>query len=162
MAMKDLEDLFLHTLQDIYYAEKQIAKALPTMMDKASNSDLRELFGSHRSETDGQIQRLETVFRLLGKDAQGEHCPAIEGIIDEAEELIEEIEDEETRDAAMIAAAQAVEHYEIARYGTLISWAELLDFDEASNHLRDTLDEEKDADSKLTRIAEDRLNRKAA
>jgi ferritin-like metal-binding protein YciE len=162
MAIKDLNGLFLHTLKDIYYAERQITKALPQMAKKADNAKLKELFESHLGETKGQIERLEAVFKLLGEKAKGEECPAIEGIIDEAKELMSEIEDPETRDAAMIAAAQAVEHYEITRYGTLISWAELLGLEEASNHLRDNLDEEKDADSKLTRIAEDKLNKQAA
>ena len=162
MAIRDLKDLFLHTLKDIYYAERQITKALPKMAEKADSGDLQDLFKAHQDETKGQIERLEKVFEVLGEQAQGERCPAIDGIIDEAEELIGEIEDGDTRDAAMIAAAQAVEHYEITRYGTLISWAELLGLEEASNHLRDNLDEEKDADSKLTRIAEDKLNKQAA
>lgn len=162
MAINDLKDLFLHTLKDIYYAERQITKALPKMAAKTDSSDLKHLFEAHLDETKHQIKRLETVFDVLGEQAQGEKCPAIDGIIEEAEELIAEIDDGDTRDAAMIAAAQAVEHYEITRYGTLISWAELLGLEEASNHLRDNLDEEKDADSKLTRIAEDKLNKQAA
>ena len=162
MAIRDLKDLFLHTLKDIYYAERQITKALPKMAEQADSDDLQDLFKTHLDETRGQIQRLEKVFEVLGEQVQGERCTAIDGIIDEAEELIGEIEDGDTRDAAMIAAAQAVEHYEITRYGTLISWAGLLGLEEASNYLRDNLDEEKDADSKLTRIAKDKLNKQAA
>ena len=162
MAIQDLKDLFVHTLKDIYYAESQITKALPKMAEKADSDALRNLYEAHLDETKDQIARLETVFGLLGVEVKGERCPAIDGIIEETEELIGEIEDGDTRDAAMIAAAQAVEHYEITRYGTLISWAELLGLEEASNHLRDNLDEERDADSKLTRIAEDKLNKQAA
>ena len=162
MAIRDLKDLFLHTLKDIYYAERQITKALPKMAEQADSDDLQDLFKTHLDETRGQIQRLEKVFEVLGEQVQGERCTAIDGIIDEAEELIGEIEDGDTRDAAMIAAAQAVEHYEITRCGTLISWAGLLGLEEASNYLRDNLDEEKDADSKLTRIAKDKLNKQAA
>jgi ferritin-like metal-binding protein YciE len=162
VAIQDLKGLFLHTLKDIYYAERQITKALPKMAKKTDSGDLKKLFESHLGETKTQIERLEKVFEILGEKAQGETCPAIDGIIKEAEELMGEIKDGDTLDAAMIAAAQAVEHYEITRYGTLISWGELLGLEEASNHLRDSLDEEKDADSKLTRIAEDKLNKQAA
>ena len=162
MAIQDLKDLFLHTLRDIYYAERQITKALPKMAEKAESGELKTLFEDHLDETKRQIGRLEKVFEFMGEQAKGEKCPAIEGIINEAEELMGEIDDRDTLDAAMIASAQAVEHYEITRYGTLISWAELLELEEASNHLRDNLDEEKDADSKLTRIAEDKLNKQAS
>ena len=162
MSIKSLEDLFEHTLKDIYFAENHIHKSLPKVIDKVSNRNLETLFKQHREETKGHIERLEKVFDKIGKKAAGEECPAIEGIVKEAEELMDEISDAETLDAALIAAGQAVEHYEITRYGTLITWAEELGHDEVVHLLRDNLAEEKDADSKLTRIAEDKLNKKAA
>ncbi|TCD13319.1 ferritin-like domain-containing protein [Oricola cellulosilytica] len=162
MAIKDLNDLFEHTLEDIYFAENHIHKSLPKMIEKSTNASLKKLFKDHRTETEGQIERLKKVFDVIGKKASGEECPAIEGIVKEAEELIDEISDAETLDAALIAAAQAVEHYEITRYGTLLTWAEVLGHDEAINLLRDNIEEEKSADSKLTRLAEDKLNQKAA
>ncbi len=161
MAIKNLNDLYVHTLKDIYYAEKQILKALPKMMKKADSSQLAALFSEHKAETETQVNRLEQVFKIIGEPAKGEKCPAIEGIIKETEELMSEVEDADTLDAAMIASAQAVEHYEITRYGSLISWAERLGHEEVVNILRDTLGEEKDADSKLTRLAEDHLNQEA-
>jgi len=162
MSLKTLSDLFEHTLQDIYFAENFIHKNLPTMIDKSSNASLKKLFKDHRAETEGQIDRLKKVFELIGKEAKGEECPAIEGIVKEAEELIDEIKNPETLDAALIAAAQAVEHYEITRYGTLLTWAKELGHEDAISLLRDNIEEEKSADSKLTRLAEDRLNKKAA
>ena len=162
MSLKNLSDLFEHTLQDVYFAENYIHKNLPTMIEKSSNASLKKLFKDHRAETEGQIDRLKKVFEIIGKKASGEECPAIEGIVKEAEELIEEIEDADTLDAALIAAAQAVEHYEITRYGTLLTWAKELGHDDAISYLRDNMEEEKSADSKLTRLAEDRLNKKAA
>ncbi len=162
MSIKSLEDLFEHTLQDIYFAENHIHKSLPKVIDHVSNPELKKLFEAHRKETKGHIERLEKVFEALGKKASGEECPAIEGITKEAEELMDEVGDKMTMDAALIAAGQAVEHYEITRYGTLITWAEELGYDEVVSLLRDNLSEEKDADSKLTRIAEDKLNKKAA
>lgn len=161
-APSNLKDLFMHGLKDIYYAENQITKALPKMAEQATAAALRKGFEDHLKETKEQIKRLDQVFELCGEKAQGEKCPAIEGIIKEGEEMMTEIKDGETRDAAMIAAAQAVEHYEIARYGTLIAWAEMLGMKEAQNLLRDTLAEEKDTDAKLNRLAEDKLNKKAA
>jgi len=162
MALKNLSDLFEHTLQDVYFAENFIHRKLPTMIEKSSNASLGKLFRDHRIETEGQIDRLKKVFEILGKKPSGEECPAIEGIVKEAEDLIGEIDDNETLDAALIAAAQAVEHYEITRYGTLLTWAKLLGHDEAISYLRDNIEEEKSADAKLTRLAEDRLNKKAA
>lgn len=158
----NLQELFVHTLKDIYYAENQIAKALPKMAERASASGLRKGFEEHLNETKTQIKRLEQVFKLCGEKASGEKCPAIVGILQEGEELMKEIKDDDTRDAGMIAAAQAVEHYEIARYGALVAWAGELGMTDARNILRDTLAEEKDADAKLTRLAEDKLNKKAA
>jgi ferritin-like metal-binding protein YciE len=158
----NLKDLFLHTLKDIYYAENQIVKALPKMAQKASSSELKKGFEEHLKQTKEQIKRLDQVFKMCGEKASGEQCPGIDGILEEGEELMKEIKDNDTRDAAMIAAAQAVEHYEIARYGALVFWAGLLNMPEARNLLRDTLAEEKDTDSKLNRLAEDKLNQKAA
>ena len=158
MSIENMDDLFLHTLKDIYYAENQVLKALPKMAKKASSPELKEAFETHRTETEGQVQRLENVFKLLGKKPAGETCPAIDGIIEEASELMDEIEDANTLDAAMIAAAQAVEHYEITRYGTLVSWAGELGLDEAAAILEETLAEEKATDLKLTELGESRIN----
>jgi ferritin-like metal-binding protein YciE len=161
MSVKNLNELFVHTLKDVYYAERQLLKALPKMARKARSSPLRQLFEEHEAETREQIERLKQVFQLAGERAGGETCPAIEGILEEADELMDEIDDADTLDAAMIGAAQAAEHYEIARYGTLVAWAESLGMQEAVDVLRRTLAEEKDADAKLTRLAEDQLNERA-
>lgn len=161
MAVKTMQDLFVHTLGDIYYAENQILKALPRMAEKARSEELREAFEQHIEETREQVQRLEQVFRMVNQPPKGERCDAIEGIIKEAETLISEIEDDEVRDAGMLAAAQAVEHYEISRYGTLIAWAEELEMDDAIDLLEETLDEEKNADRLLTEIAEGDVNEDA-
>jgi ferritin-like metal-binding protein YciE len=162
MALKSLQDLFVHTLKDIYFAENLIIKKLPTMSKEAGAAALKKIFDEHLTETKTHAQRLEKVFELIGEKAEGEECPAIEGIVEEAEELLDEISDASTKDAALIAAAQAVEHYEITRYGTLVAWPKELGHDEVANILRETLAEEKDADNKLLRLAEDRLNKKAA
>jgi ferritin-like metal-binding protein YciE len=162
MKVTDLNDLFVHTLKDIYFAERQIVKALPKMVKSADSKDLAKLFEGHLEETKHQIARLEEVFKGLGKKAAGEECPAIEGILKEAEELMGSIKDADTRDAAMIAAAQAVEHYEITRYGTLVSWGRLLGHKDAVTLLEATLKEEHSADTKLTKIAESKLNKQAA
>jgi ferritin-like metal-binding protein YciE len=162
MKVTDLDDLFVHTLKDIYFAERQIVKALPKMVKAAQSKDLAKAFDSHLAETKEQVSRLEQVFKGLGKKAEGEECPAIEGILKEAEELMSSIEDADTRDAAIIAAAQAVEHYEITRYGTLVAWAELLGLKDAAKLLSATLKEEHNADAKLTKIAESKLNKEAA
>ena len=158
----NLKELFVHTLKDIYYAENRIAKALPKMAERASAPGLRKGFEEHLKETKAQIKRLQQIFELCGERPSGEKCPAIDGILQEGEELMKEIKDDDTRDAGMIAAAQAVEHYEIARYGALVAWAGQLGMTDARNILRDTLAEEKDTDAKLTRLAEDKLNKKAA
>jgi ferritin-like metal-binding protein YciE len=160
--IKTMDDLFVHTLQDIYYAENQIVKALPDMIEKASDPQLKQGFQTHLRETDNQIKRLEQAFRLLGQDPKGVDCPAIDGIIEEAEEIAGEIEDTAVLDAALIAAAQAVEHYEITRYGSLIAWAEQLGRKDVAALLKQSLDEEKAADKKLTALAESKVNRKAA
>jgi ferritin-like metal-binding protein YciE len=159
--IKTMDDLYLHTLQDIYYAENQILKALPKMIDKAASPQLKQAFSSHLQETEGQVRRLEQAFAALGKDAKGTTCPAIKGIIEEAEELISDCDDDNVRDAAMLAAAQAVEHYEISRYGTLIAWSRQLGKSDVAGLLEQTLEQEKGADSKLSEIAEGSVNRQA-
>jgi ferritin-like metal-binding protein YciE len=162
MKIKNLSDLFEHTLKDIYYAEKQIVKALPKMAKAADSPELARAFESHLQETKEHIVRLEKVFEILGKKAVGEKCPAIDGILTEGEEMMKEIKDPDTRDAAMIADAQSVEHYEITRYGTLVSWGELLGNKDAVKLLSATLKEEHGADSKLNKLAESKLNKQAA
>lgn len=162
MAIENLHGLFVHTLQDIYFAEQLIVKKLPKMAEKASSSQLKSSFEAHLAETREHVKRLEQVFEKLGEKAKAEECPAIEGITKEAEDLIKEIKDPETRDAAMLAAAQAVEHYEITRYGTLVAWAEEMGHNNVIPLLRRTLEEEKATDAKLSGLAESRLNRKAA
>lgn len=159
--IKTLDDLFVHTLQDIYYAEKQITKALPKMIDKATNPELKQGFETHLRETEGQIERLERVFQMHGQTPKGVDCPAIDGIIKETNEIAGDIADKQVLDAALIAAAQAVEHYEITRYGTLIAWAKQLGRDDCASVLQETLDEEKATDDKLTRMAESKVNRQA-
>ncbi|TRO87663.1 ferritin-like domain-containing protein [Glycocaulis profundi] len=162
MSVETKKDLFLHTLRDIYYAEKRIAKALPKMAGKVENKDLKAAFESHAKETEEQIRRLETVFEQCGEKAEGETCPAIEGLIDEAEELMDEVEDQEVLEAALLAGAQAVEHYEIARYGTLCAWASELGHEDSRKLLEETLEEEKSTDGKLTTLAKDKVNLRAA
>lgn len=160
--IKNLNDLYVHLLRDIYYAEKQIEKALPKMARKADNSELKAAFEEHLNETKNQISRLERVFELAGKKASGETCPAIEGIIEEAEDLMDDVTDASTLDAAMIAAAQAVEHYEITRYGTILAYADQLGMGEAVDILRETIAEEENADKKLTVLAKAAINPQAA
>ena len=160
--ISSLDELFLHGLQDIYYAEKKIVSALPKMIDKARSDDLRTGFETHLEETRGQVDRLERVFKLCDETPKGVECPAIDGIIEEAEEISGEVGDEQVMDAALAAAAQAVEHYEIARYGALVAWARALGKDECAEILHETLEEEKATDEKLTRLAEKDLNRRAA
>ncbi len=160
--IKNMEDLFVHTLRDIYYAEKQIVKALPDMIEKASDPQLKQGFQTHLRETENHVKRLEQVFNMTGKKAQGVDCPAIDGIIEEANEVAGEVEKKPVLDAALIAAAQAVEHYEMTRYGTLIAWAKQLGKNDVATLLNQTLDEEKATDKKLTSMAETEVNRKAA
>ncbi|SFO17847.1 Ferritin-like metal-binding protein YciE [Sphingomonas sp. OK281] len=155
------DDLFLHQLQDVYYAENQITKALPKMIDKATAPALKQGFETHLRETEGQIARLEQIFTLLGEKAKAVTCPAIDGIIKEANEVAGEIEDKAVLDAALIASAQAVEHYEITRYGTLIAWADQLGRSEIAAILKQTLDEEYATDDKLTAMATSAINPKA-
>ena len=160
--IRTMDDLFVHTLQDIYYAENHIVKTLPDMIEKASDAALKQGFQSHLGETKMQIKRLEQVFKLHGAEIKGVDCPAIDGIIEEADDVAGEIEDRRVLDAALIGAAQAVEHYEIARYGTLIAWAKHLGRNDSARLLEQNLAEEKAADTKLTGIAENFVNRKAA
>jgi ferritin-like metal-binding protein YciE len=156
-----LQELFLHTMRDMYYAEKQIEKALPKMISKVSDGALKDGFESHLEETHNHVKRLEDGFRALGEESKGVDCPAIDGIIKEAEDVAGDVEDQDVLDAALAAAAQAVEHYEISRYGTLIAWSKQLGHDECTRLFEATLEEEKAADAKLTKYAEQRLNQAA-
>jgi len=160
--IKTLDDLFVHTLQDIYYAEQQITKALPEMIEMASDPQLKQAFQTHLGETEQQIQMVEQVFRMHGHDPEGVTCPAIDGIIDEAQDIAGDIDDPQVLDAALLAAAQAVEHYEITRYGTLVAWAKQLGREDCASVLHQILDQEKATDQKLSRIAESKINTKAA
>jgi ferritin-like metal-binding protein YciE len=160
--IKTMDDLFVHTLRDIYYAENQIVKALPDMIEKAADTGLKQAFQAHLGETRNHIARLEQVFQMHGVEAKGVDCPAIDGIIDEANDVAGEVDDKRVLDAALIAAAQAVEHYEMTRYGTLVAWAKQLGRSDCASVLQQNLDEEKAADTKLTTLAERGINRKAA
>ena len=160
--IKTMNDLFAHQLQDIYYAEKQLVKALPKMADQATDKQLKEGFLTHLDETKVHVQRLEQVFKSLGFEVKAVDCPAIDGILEEADEVTGEVEDKAVLDAALIASAQAVEHYEITRYGSLIAWAKQLGRTDCAALLQQNLDEEKAADKKLTNLAESTVNRRAA
>ncbi len=161
-ADKDLNELFLDTLKDIYYAEKQILKALPKMAKAAQSDKLQAAFLKHQDETEGQIERLEQIFELLGKPARGKKCDAIEGILDEGKEIMDEYKGMSALDAGLLAAAQAVEHYEMSRYGTLKAWALKLNNPKAAKLLDQTLNEEKKTDDTLSKIAETAVNYEAA
>jgi len=160
--IKTMSDLFAHQLQDIYYAERQLVKALPKMADKATDKQLKEGFLTHLEETKGHVTRLEQVFKGLGFEVKAVDCPAIDGIIEEADEVAGEVADKKVLDAALINAAQAAEHYEIVRYGSLIAWARQLGRNDAAALLQKTLDEEKMTDKKLTSLAEGQVNFRAA
>jgi ferritin-like metal-binding protein YciE len=157
-----MDDLFLHTLQDIYYAEHQIEKALPDMVSKASDSELKKGFQAHLKQTRGQIKRLDQAFKKLKQEPQGTKCPAIDGILDEASDIAGDVDDKMVLNAALIGAAQAVEHYEITRYGTLVTWAKTLGRNDVAKLLAANLKEEKATDLKLSGIAKKKINRKAA
>jgi ferritin-like metal-binding protein YciE len=159
--MKTLEDLFYGMLQDVYYAEKQLLKALPKMAKQASNQELSQAFLKHRDQTEGQIGRLEQAFEMIDKKPRAKKCDAILGIIEEGKEVMEEVDDEEALDAGLIGAAQAAEHYEIARYGTLCAWAKQMGKPQIARVLHQTLEEEKQTDELLTQIAEASVNRAA-
>jgi ferritin-like metal-binding protein YciE len=161
-ATKSLHDLFVNLLKDMYYAEKQILKALPKMAKKADSDELRQAFERHLQETEGQVERLEQVFALCELKPAGKTCHAIKGILEEGEEDMKDAKDPNVLDAGMIADAQAVEHYEIARYGTMIAWARQLGRNDAAALLQETLDQEYNADLVLTELAETTLNREAA
>jgi ferritin-like metal-binding protein YciE len=161
--IQTMDDLFLHGLQDIYYAENQIVKSLPKMIEKATNRDLTKGLKDHVGETEKQVARLEQVFKLLGEEPKGVKCPAIDGLISEADDVAGEVADKNVLDAAVVGAAQAVEHYEIARYGTLIAWADELGREDVIRLLTTNLNEEKAADKKLSTVALRKgVNRKAA
>jgi ferritin-like metal-binding protein YciE len=159
---KTLEHLFYETLKDIYFAEKQILKALPKMAKAANSNDLRQAFEKHRGETEGHVERLEEVFDLIDRPARGKTCDAILGIVDEGKEVMEEFGDSSALDAGLLAGAQAVEHYEISRYGTLRAWAAELGLNDAVRLLDQTLAEEKKTDELLTKLAEGAVNLAAA
>lgn len=161
MTEKRLEDLFHDTLKDIYYAERKILKALPKMAKGAQSPELKAAFEKHREETEGQIERLQQVFEILGKRPQAKTCPAIEGILEEGEEILEEYKGTPALDAGLVSAAQAVEHYEMARYGTLKRWAETLGMKDAATLLSATLEEETKTDKALSVLAAASANQKA-
>lgn len=160
--IKTLNDLFVHQLRDIYYAEKKIVQALPEMIEKANDPQLKQGFMMHLEETKNHVARVEEVFRMHGVEAKAVDCPAIDGIIEEAQEVAGEVDDRAVMDAALISAAQAVEHYEITRYGTLIAWAKKLGRNDCASVLQKNLDEEKATDKKLTSMAEAGVNLRAA
>src|ERR1700730_8614255 len=160
--IKTMNDLFVHQLQAIYYAEKQLVKALPKMADKATDKQLKQGFLTHLDETKTHAQRLEQVFQLIGAEVKAVDCPAIDGIIEEADEVAGEVADKSVLDAALINAAQAAEHYEIVRYGSLVAGAKQLGRNDCASILQKTLDEEKATDKKLNTLAESRINLRAA
>jgi ferritin-like metal-binding protein YciE len=161
--IKTMEDLFLHQLEDIYYAEQQLTKAIPKMADMAANADLKAGLKSHLIDTNNQIDRLDKVFAKLGQKPKGTDCPAIDGLIKEADETAGEIEDKAVLDAAIVANSQAIEHYEISRYGTLIAWAEELGRDDVVRLLTTNLNEEKAANTRLNTVATRKgVNKKAS
>src|SRR6185295_11457015 len=158
---KQLDELFHDTLKDIYFAEKKILSTLPKMMKAAQNEDLKAAFEKHRGETQGHVERLERVFGMIDKKPQGKTCAAIVGITEEGAEIMEEYKGSPAHDAGLLAAAQAVEHYEISRYGTMIAWAEELGLDDAVSLLEETLEEEEATDEALTEIAKTAINQEA-
>jgi ferritin-like metal-binding protein YciE len=161
MPIKTMEELFLHGLEDVYFAEKQIVKALPKMAKAVKSKELKQAMEHHLEETREQVKRLDKVFKLLDEKAQGTECPAIEGLIEEGEEFMKETKDKDVVSAGLLAGAQAVEHYEIARYGTLVAWAQLLGHEEIAELLEETLSEEKNADRILNEIALREVNERA-
>lgn len=159
---KNLNDLLYETLKDIYFAEKQILSALPKMAQAAQSPDLKDAFETHEGQTETHVERLEQVFELIGKPAQQKTCNAILGIIDEGKEVMSEFEGTEALDAGLLAGAQAVEHYEISRYGTMVTWAKTLGLDDVAELLAQTLDEEEATDQVLSEIAKTTVNAEAA
>ena len=162
MTEKKLNDLFHDTLKDIYFAERQILKSLPKMAKAAKSDELRSAFMTHRDETEVHVERLQHIFELIGKRPQSKTCEAIKGILEEGDEVAEDYAESEALDAGLLAGGQAVEHYEMSRYGTLRTWARQLGMKEAAELLEQTLQEEKKTDALLTRLAEAQINRKAA
>lgn len=158
MATKTLEELFHETLKDIYYAERKILKALPKMARGAQDEKLKAAFLQHKEETEGQVERLQQVFEIIGKRPRAKTCPAIDGIVEEGEEIMDEFKGSSALDAGLLAAAQAVEHYEISRYGTLRAWAQQLGYQDAVKLLDETLAEESKTDEALTMLAEKAVN----
>jgi ferritin-like metal-binding protein YciE len=159
---KTLQDLFHETLKDIYYAERKILVALPKMAEAVNSDQLRSAFEKHVEETKGQVKRLEQVFKAIKESPKGKTCPAILGLVEEGEEVMEDFEDSEALDAGLLSGAQAVEHYEISRYGTLIAWAKQLGLSEAAKLLEQTLEEEKKTDATFNKLAEGVINQRAA
>jgi len=159
---KSLEDLFHENLKDIYYAERKILVALPKMAKAVNSEQLRTAFEKHVEETKGQVERLKQVFKMIEQSPKGKTCPAILGLVEEGEEVMEDFEDSPALDAGLLSGAQAVEHYEMARYGTLVAWAEQLGMPEAAKLLQQTLEEEKKTDALLSKLAESAVNQKAA
>jgi len=157
----ELNDLFIETLRDIFHAEKQLLRALPKMARAANSDELRQAFETHKDETQGQVERLEQVFEMVGKRASGKPCEAMQGLVAEGQEIMEEFKDSNALDAGLIASAQTIEHYEISRYGTLRTWAEQLGMEDAVKLLEETLEEEKKTDQLLTEIAESSANEEA-
>jgi ferritin-like metal-binding protein YciE len=162
MKSKSMEDLFYGLLQDVYYAEKQLLRVLPKLAKKANSPELEKAFLTHRDETETQVERLEQAFEMIDKKARARKCDGIVGIVAEGEQMMKEAEDDDVRDAGLIAAAQAAEHYEIARYGTLCAWAKQIGKTEIARLLHQTLEEEKKTDVLLTKLAEQQVNRAAA
>lgn len=161
MKIENMEDLFLEQIEDLYDAEKRLVKALPKMADASTSLSLRQAFQSHLMETEGHVRRLESVFRALGKDPKGQTCDAMKGLISEGEDIVSDIDPSAVRDAGLIAAANRVEHYEIAGYGSARTFAQGLGLREAVSLLEQTLQEEKMADQKLTNLAESMVNEEA-
>ncbi len=162
MPIKTLEDLFTETLKDMYYVEKKLVKTLPSMEKKAVDQELKDAINSHAAETETHVARLEQVFEACEIKPQAKKCEALEGLLEEANGVLEDIKDDRAMDAAIISSAQTVEHYEMARYGALIAWAKELGWNEAADIMQETLDEEESADQKLSDIAEDAVNQRAA
>jgi ferritin-like metal-binding protein YciE len=162
MAEKKLNDLFYDTLKDIYFAERQILKSLPKMAKAAESEELKNAFLTHRDETEHHVERLQQIFEIIGKRAQAKTCEAIKGILEEGEEIMDDYGDSEALDAGLAASAQAVEHYEMARYGTLKTWATQMGLNDVVDLLDETLQEEKKTDALLSKLAETAVNRKAA
>ena len=161
MATKTMNDLLLTFMQDVYYAERQILKALPKLAQAAESDELKQALMHHREETEGQVERLQKAFEAMGKRARGKTCEAINGLIEEGEEVVEEVEPGVIRDAGIIGAAQAVEHYEMARYGTICAWAKACGLDDVARLMAETLEEEKKADTLLNKLAKQEINQEA-